>query len=64
MVLTQAQKRAFDKWKINNKEKWLETCRKTSRTFYENHKEERKKQVIQRYKYNKECLRLRMILLD
>jgi hypothetical protein len=63
-MTTLAQKKAFNTWRGKNPEKWREYCRKTSSTFYETHKEEKKQKTLGRYYFNKEAEIFRNILIS
>jgi predicted amidophosphoribosyltransferase len=58
MKATIAQQLATKKWISNNREFWNERCKKANNIYYQNHKEERKKNVSSRYRFKKEVERL------
>lgn len=62
MSVSTSQKKAFNTWRLNNPDKWREYCRKSSSTFYENHKEEKKQKSLSRYYFKKEAEIFRNIL--
>ena len=69
MGYTEAQKRASKKWVEKNKERVREYQRvyfscldeNYSKIYYQNNREVKKKRVLDRYYFNKECERLRQI---
>lgn len=64
MSTTLAQKKAFYTWRLLHPEKWREYCRKSSLTYYETHKEEKKQKTLGRYYFKKEAEIFRNILLQ
>ena len=50
------------KWRESNPDKWREACKRTGKTYYEKHKEEKQQKVYARYRYKKEVSNLLNIL--
>ena len=61
MYNKEKQEKANKKWRDKNAEKWAELNRENQRSYYEAHKEEKKKLVYARIHILKEFERLRLI---
>jgi hypothetical protein len=61
MYNKEKQEKANKKWREKNAEKWVALNRENQRTYYESHKEEKKKSVYGRRNFLKEFERLRLI---
>jgi hypothetical protein len=61
MYIKEKQVIANMKYREKHYDKWLEMNRKVQDTWYENHKEEKKKKTLANYYYKKECQILRNI---
>ena len=61
MYNKEKQEKANKKWREKNAEKWIALNRENQRTYYESHKEEKKKSVYGRRNFLKEFERLRLI---
>ena len=64
MAYTQAQKEATYKWRENNKEHFKELHKKEAKTYYEKHKEDKIKKVLERYYINKEKATIFNIMMN
>ena len=62
-MYTEAQKRATNNWRKNNKDKWNELCRENNKIYYENNKEEKRQKNLDRYYVKREFEIFRRILL-
>ena len=63
MVSTPAQLRAASKWRKNNREKFIEIVRISTRKHYYNNIEKESLRKQRSYLFKKECNRLMNILL-
>ena len=64
MAYDDNMKKSIYKWRENNIEKYNAYMLLSSRKWKENNRERNNKRENQRYHYNRECLRLRNMLLE